>query len=590
MKTADLIPEKLLRHPLWFYVRQNPRSLAVGMLFLAGTNILDGVWPLLIKRALDEVEAGLSLDQIGRTCLIFFAVMASLSITRYGWRQGFGRFHTLMGEDLRNRAFRHINRLSADFFLRKPVGDLMSVLTNDVQVFRRAMGAGLLVLFDGIMILIVLLPIMFHLNPRWTLGSLVLLPLVPVLIWFVMRKVQAASKQYQDSFSEVTAECEETVQGVRVLKGFALEDRWLSRFSTVSEKSRLAANRVAKIDSLFFPVMEFGVTSGTVIFLFIAKDDLISGAATLGTFVAFHRYIMKMVWPVTALGEGLSHFHKGFAAFERIGSVLQEQPTVKDDGIRLLERIDSVEFVGVGFRYPGTAAWALRDVSFRFHRGEVLGVLGPVGSGKTTLMNLLARLHDPTEGVILVNGHPLKDYTLASVRRAFHLIPQDVFLFSDSVLRNLGFARDEDITEADAVQASERVQLRSEIDGLPSRFGSILGEKGVNLSGGQKQRLTLARGFVSDSAMLILDDVLCSVDTRTESKISDELLKMKMRETSFWIVSHRLSTLSCADRLLILEDGRVEAFGNPTELLASSAILRKIEALQREEAREDGIA
>lgn len=583
------IPDSLLKKPVWFYVRLNARPLAVGLGFLLITNMLDAAWPLLLKRALDEIEKGLTLSQIGRTCLIFFAVMASLSLTRYGWRQGFGRFHTLIGEDLRNRAFRHMMSLSSDFFLKKPVGDLMSTLTSDVQVFRRSIGSGFITLTDSAMLVAILIPIMLELNAGWTWRCLIVLPLIPVLIWFTMKRIQAAVKLRQQSTAEVTAECEETVQGVRVLKGFALEDRWLERFSAVSERARQVANKVARIDSVFFPIMELGVTSGTVLFLFVAKDDVLSGAVTLGTFVAFHRYIMKMVWPTMALGEGLSQFSRGQAAFERVHEILVETPSVRDDGRLKLERVDTIEFKNVSFRYPGAAAETLHGLSFRFNRGEVLGLLGPVGTGKTTLVNLLARLFDPTDGEILVNGRRLQDYTLESVRRTFHLIPQDVFLFSDSVLQNIGFAKEADLTEPQADVYAEKVQIKKEVDDLPERYASVLGEKGVNLSGGQKQRLTLARGFASESGMLILDDVLCSVDTKTEQRIASELVSMKTQGATFWIISHRLSTLACADKLLVLNGGRVESFGEAREVLERSATLQTIRMLQ-EESHEDGLA
>ncbi|MBX3032483.1 MAG: ABC transporter ATP-binding protein [Bdellovibrionaceae bacterium] len=582
METAPA-PESLQRRPLLFYMRKYPRAMAVGFGFLLVTNILDAMWPLVLKEGIDRISAGVNLDEIGRTCLLFFCIMAGLSVTRYGWRVGFGRFHTLAAEDLRLRTFRHLTALTPGFFLKKPVGELMSVVTNDVQTFRNALGSGLMVFADGIIILVIVIPVMMSLNAWWTLQSLAFLPFVPVLIWWVMKRIHVATREQQDAFAQVTAHSQESVAGIRVVKGFGLEDLRLKQFTRENRRMEDASNTSARIDSFFLPVMEFGVTTGTVIFLFVARQDLLSGAITIGTFVAFHRYILKTVWPMTALGLGLSQLQKGFAAFERIREIFAEKADLAREGDRPLRAFESLEFRHVGFRYKGSMEWIFRGLNFHVQKGQSLGIAGPVGAGKTTLMALITRQFDPTEGEILLNGFPLQEYRLEDVRRCLTLVPQDVFLFSETVTWNVGFGLDDGFGDIEAETAARHVDIHEEIARLPEGYQSLVGEKGVNLSGGQRQRLALARGLVTKSHVLLLDDVLSAVDTKTEARIDEMLKELRRAGRTQILVAHRLSTLATCDLLLVLTEGRQEGFGPRDLMLQQNKFLQTLRMIQNQE-------
>lgn len=551
MKFHETSPAFLLRHPFWFYVKTHPRAIAVGLSTLVLTNVLDGLWPLVLKEGLDQIAAKAPLSDLGRTTLIFFLIMASMAVSRFAWRMGFGYFQTAIGENLRRRAFRRLSELTPRFFQSRPVGELMSLLVNDVQNFRQAMGSGLLVFLDGVIILAVILPIMISMNASWTLKSLAFLPAVPVLIWWVTKKIHMAAKSQQEVFARLTGHVQETVTGMRVLKGFALEDRRLRSFQHANADYERASNRLARIDAVFGPIMELGVTSGTVIFLFVARDDLLAGSATIGSFVAFHRYIMKTVWPMTALGMGLSQLQKGFGSFERVAGLLRENPELRPAGSRALVRFESLELRRVGVRYPGRETWALRGLDLALRPGQRLGLQGPVGSGKSTLLALLTRQMDPDEGEILLNGHPLHEYSLETVRGVFTLVPQDVFLFNESVSDNISFAtEDADLERVRA--AAHDVDIADEINSWPDSYEALLGERGVNLSGGQKQRLALARGILRNSPVLLLDDVLSAVDTRTERKIEAVLGNLRKAGSAQILVSHRETTLSTCDTVVRL--------------------------------------
>lgn len=568
-----------LNRPLWYFIKNNPRSFGLGIVFLVITNALDGIYPLIMKTAIDQIEARVPLNELGKTTVIFFAIMAGLAFTRFGWRIHFGRFHTFAAEQVRQSIFRHVTSLGPNFFHKNQVGELMSLLTNDVQSFRQAIGPGLLILADGIIIIAVLLPIMITLNWQWTWKTLIFLPIIPFLIWKVMRLIHSNYKIQQDRFSELTGVAQETVGGIRVIKSFAQEDNRTQLFNGVSSAFEKACNKVARIDAFFIPVMEFGVTSGSVILLFVAKDDIYSGAVTIGTFVAFHRYIQKMVWPMTALGMGFSYFQKGYASFDRIRAVLLTDTDIPDLGTHNIENFESLEFKNVSYKHKDSTTYALKDVSFKLNAGESLGIMGPVGSGKTTLLHLLTRLYPLEEGQILINGLPIEQISQESLRKTFLLVPQEPFLFSESIKENVSFGLQGGATEEDIISTTKIVDLNKEIDALPHRFESQLGERGINLSGGQKQRLTIARGLIMKAPVLVLDDSLSAVDTRTEKAIEEDLAKNKLTMSRI-IIAHRLSSLNAVQKLLILKDGRVEAQGTYSEVLAASPTFQKIVEIQ----------
>lgn len=573
----------LHNRPLWYYIKNNPRAFSLGMFFLLLTNALDGIYPLILKVAIDQIEKQASLNNLAKTCLLFFIIMSSLAVTRLTWRIQFGKFHTVAAEHIRQKLFRHITSLGPNFFNKNPVGELMSLMTNDVQSFRQAIGPGMLILADGFIIMAVVLPIMASMSWSWTWKTLIFLPLVPILIWKVMKLIHLHYKHQQERFSELTGVAQETVGGIRVIKSFAQENHRTSLFNSVSSAFEKACNKVAQQDAYFIPVMEFGVASGSVILLFVAKDDLFTGAVSIGTFVAFHRYIQKMVWPMTALGMGFSFFQKGYASFDRIKEVLKTNTDIPDSGEIIIDTFESLEFKNVSFRHLSSPHQILKNVSFKLMAGESLGIMGPVGAGKTTLLNLIVRLYPLEEGQILVNGHPIEKISIESLRRTFLLVPQEAYLFSESVFENVSFGLEKNATADEVQRMTDIVDLSHEINELPHKFESQLGERGVNLSGGQKQRLTIARGLIVRTPVLMLDDSLSAVDTKTEQAIETELSRTHTSMTRI-IVAHRLSSLKNIDKLLILKDGAVEAWGRYEDVQKNSPTFQKIVQIQGEGA------
>lgn len=563
----------LLRSPLLFYIRMFKGHFLMGLIFLLVTDGLDAYSPMLIKTALDQVGAGAPLNDVLLTAAKYFAVLAGLAFTRYGWRTYFGTYHTSGAEDLRRRLFDHLSKQDPGFFSKRQIGELMSLLVNDVQAFRVAIGHAILILADGLIILAFVLPLMISLNPDWTWKTLIFFPLVPLIIRVLSRAIFSRYKVEQERLSQVSGFVQETINGIRVLKSFVQERTRLLAYQKLNLELERQTNSVAVVDALFGPIMEFGVAIGSVILIFLAAPDLLSGVVTVGTFVAFHRYISRVVWPMTALGLGISQYQKGMASFSRIREVLETVSKLEPDGTDKLAHFEKLEARNLSYRYQDSQGPQLfSDLNFSLSKGERLGILGPIGSGKTTLVHLLTRIVPGAEQNVWINDKNLGAYQIESLRQVFHLVTQEPLLFSTSIRENLKLAN-KDLSDDQIWSLLESVDINHEIERLPHGLSTQLGEKGVNLSGGQKQRLCLARGLAAGPEVLILDDVMSAVDHATEEKLIDTINKW---EKTLIVISHRLSVLKSCDRILVLANGKQEALGTWSELEKDSATFAKI--------------
>ncbi len=570
----------LNQHPLFFYIRSQWRFFALGMFFLLITNIADGLYPLILRKGIDQISEGQPMTAVAPTAWLFFGTMSFLAITRYFWRVFFANYHTRAAEDLRNRIFQHLTAMGPQFFKQNPIGELMSLITNDVQSFRQAIGAGVLVLVDGFSIILIVLPLMLWMEPNWTWKTLIFLPTVPFLIWQVTRLIFQRYKVQQDHLSELSGFSQETVAGIRVIKSFAQENNQLGRYNKISRIFEKACNHVASVDSLFSPVMQFGVASGTVILFFIAGPDVLAGATTIGTFVAFQRYIQKMVWPMTALGMGFSQYQKGMASYSRIKNILLQKTDIPDEGQIEIKEFKNLEVHDLNFQFPEANQPSLKNINFQIHAGQKVGLVGPVGSGKTTLLHLINRLYPVSQGRIRVNGIDLQDITQRSLHLQIAFVPQEPFLFSESISENMKMGREEPPPDDEVLHWAQVVDIKTEIENLPHQFQSELGERGVNLSGGQKQRLTIARGLMTRAPFIILDDSLSAVDHQTEKTIQAQLANQMENQKTQLIVSHRLSAVENADQIIVMNQGEIEAIGRHHELIEKSPTYRRMAEIQ----------
>lgn len=577
--TLQMDNSALLKNPLWYYIRHNKRPFFWGMFFLLLTNALDAAYPLFIKAGIDLLTEGGTQSQLLNICLVFFALMASLAATRFLWRVFFGHYHTAAAEDLRNKIFKHYLKMGSGFYQKNPVGELMSLIINDVQSFRTAIGSGVLILVDGITIMLMVLPLMWMLEPSWTWKTLILLPIIPFLIWYTMKLIYKNFKSLQSRLSELSGFSQETVAGIRVIKSFSLEKFRMSEYNKISKNYEKAGNRVALVDSLFFPIMQFGAASGTVILLFVAAPDIFSGSETIGTLVAFQRYISKMVWPMTALGLGVSQYQKGMASFARIAETLSQKSEIVDSGTQSISKIQKLKMSQITYTHPGSSDPTLKNIYLELNEGQKIALVGRVGSGKTTLVNLLCQLLPVQLGQYQINDTPIQEIQKESFYNTIAVVPQEAFLFSDSVIDNIGYGC-ESLSLQEAQRWTHVVDIHKEVQDLPMGYDSQLGERGVNLSGGQKQRLALARGLATNKSLLILDDTLSAVDHNTEQKILDRLKELRSKKQSQIVISHRLSAIQDCDNIYVLDQGEIVATGTHQELIEKSEIYREMARMQ----------
>lgn len=574
------VQSDLLEKPFRFYIKMHKRTVALGLFCLFLTNSLETLVPLLVGRVLDAIAAEKSLTDVARIIGAIFVVIVFLSWFRYLWRVFWSRFHHTVAEDLRNRLYAHMTRLGPSFFRPRKIGELITLIANDVNSFRMGIGPGLLVLFDGLFLVGLILPMMASISPTWTLKTLVLMPIVPFIVKWILTRLHVAYHARQERFGDMSGSAQEIISGIRVIKGFAEEDHQTEQFNTHSRAFENACNRVASWDSLFGPALELPVALGSVILLLLGTPEVMAGAVTIGQFFAFYQYILRMIWPMSAIGIGIGNVQEGRAAFRRIREVMSCAPDVPDTGTEEVVAIESLEVRHLSFTYPGASLKALDDVSFVLKRGECLGVVGMTGSGKSTLIELLTRQYPVAPETILLNGISVERIRLSSLRKAIGVVPQEAFLFSRQVCENVALGLD-DWSLGQVRDAAAQVRLEQEIESWPEGFQALVGERGVNLSGGQKQRMTLARAMIRQAPLVILDDSLSAVDAKTEALILSHL-KTELKQTTSVVVSHRLASLKAADKILVLSGGRVEQIGSHDDLLKSSATYRCLHDMQGE--------
>ncbi len=580
--------------------------MGVGLASLFVVDLLELVPPLLLKEVVDVV-----VERKPHQLLLAFAGAYLVSglvqgVGRYGWRMYLIRTSLFAGRDLRGSFADHLFELSASFFDRRRIGDLMSLATSDVDAVRMAIGSGFLVIADAIFYMICVPIAMLWLSPKLTLLAFLPLPLIP---WYVVsneKKVHARFEKVQEQFSRISAMAQEALGGVRVLKGFAREDAQLKRFHEAGQKYVDLSLDLARVQSAFGPTLDFTMSLGLVCLLFLGGKWTIQDAVTLGTFVAFQRYIQKMVWPMTAVGFGITFYQRAVASSGRLKEVLATPtdipevttprlptgaPSIAESqaGPTGWKTAGKIEFRDLRFAFPGTEKNVLHSISLTIEPGERVAFVGPIGSGKSALLGLVPRLYPVGAGQLLIDEIDIIEWPLAELRRQIGYVGQEVFLFSESVTENVGFGLAEwaarSGSEANAfsaglyqrvLPATELSSVHSDVQGLVSGYETRLGERGVNVSGGQKQRLTLARALCKEPSVLILDDALSSVDVRTEEKILSGLRSRAGRNTEL-ISAHRVSTVQLADRIVVLDQGRIAEQGTYAALsLKAGGLFKKI--------------
>ncbi|MDX1418538.1 MAG: ABC transporter ATP-binding protein [Rubricoccaceae bacterium] len=470
--------------------------------------------------------------------------------------------------DLRNRLYAHLQRLSGAFYKRYPTGDVMTRASSDIERVRRYIGPAYMYTARAVTSVSVALVVMLLISPTLTLWALLPMPALAVAIFFVSRMVHVRTDRQQKQYSRLTSRVQEALSGIRVVKAYAREAFEETRFATESDGYRDRTLALARVDAAFRPIIMILIGASTLLVVWIGGRLVIEGQLTLGNIAEFIIYVAILTWPVASFGYVISMIQQASASADRIFEILDTEPDVEDGpqtdvAIRRVE--GRLTFESVTFRYTDDGPAVLDRVSIDVPAGTTLGVVGRTGSGKSTLVELIPRLMDATEGRVLVDGHDVRTIPLDVLRRAVGYVPQDVFLFSDTVGHNIAFGAME-AGEERVVRAADEADLLANVEAFPEGFGTVVGERGITLSGGQKQRTAIARALVRDPQILLLDDALSAVDTNTEATILGHLRRHYGRRTIV-IVSHRISAVQEADQIVVLEEGRVAERGTHEALV-----------------------
>lgn len=563
------------------------RGFALGLVCVLFANVFQVAGPWLMKLAIDGIgDPEVTRGHIGALAGAIVVVALFGGAFRFGMRQLLNGISRRMEADLRNDFFGHLLRLDPAFYGRVRTGDLMSHATNDTLAVRMAVGPAVMYTVNTTVTFALTLTLMLWMSPRLTLyATLPLLALPPIMIRFGSI-IHERFERIQEQFSSLSTFVQENLTGVRIVRAYGQEGEQARRFEAFNEDYRRRNMALVISTGAFRPLLMFVATLSMIVVTWLGGLEVIAGRITVGDFVAFTFYLTLLVWPMIALGWVVNLYQRGAASMGRINRILRTEPSISapEHPHPLGTPRGEVRFEGVSFAYPGTDRAVLHDIDFTAPAGATVALVGPTGSGKSTLVMLLPRLYDPTSGRILLDGVPLPEFDPAELRSVIGMVPQDAFLFSDSIAANIGLGRSGS-ADREVVETAARIaQLDEQVQDFPRGYDTLLGERGINLSGGQKQRAALARALARDPTLLVLDDALSAVDTHTEAKILADLRGVTSGRTTF-IISHRVSAVMHADLILVMAEGRIVQRGRHADLIAEEGTYARL--LRRQLLEED---
>ena len=539
----------------------------------------NGIWilfPLVIRQAIDGLNQGVTPHKLLIYALRILAVAGAKGIFQFLTRWIVIGISRNVEFDMRNDLFRHLESLSLSYYQRTRTGDIMARCTNDLNAVRMLLGPAVMYSANTIVFTTGALFFMWHINHRLTMYAFLPLPIVSITIQYFGRKIHERFERIQAMFSEISARAQENFSGARVIRAYAQEEAEIAQFETANLEYIGRSLKLVRLMGMLWPTLETMLGLAIVMVLWLGGRQVLSGAMTLGGFVAFNTYMVQLTWPIIALGWVINLFQRGKASMGRINEIFEEKPEIVDDPALLdhsLKVRGEIEFRNLSFSYAGNGSSGNHDsnevlhgINLRIPEGSSLAIVGPTGSGKTTLVNLISRIYDAAPGMVLIDGHPIREFPLETLRAGIGFVPQETFLFSNTVRENIAFGKT-GATDDEVKAAADGASISGDIEGFPEQYKTLVGERGITLSGGQKQRAAIARAIIRDPRILVLDDALASVDTHTEDKILGHLREVMGGRTTI-LISHRVSSVRNADRIAVLHSGRIVELGTHDELVA----------------------
>ncbi|NLJ90045.1 MAG: ABC transporter ATP-binding protein [Clostridiales bacterium] len=570
MKNKSILKPYIIKHK-WKYI--------FGVITLFVVDFANLYVPEFTGKITDGLDSGaMTMDNIRLLIIQILILGTIIAIGRFLWRYFIFGGSRLIEYELRNDLFNHLEGLSANFFNKNKTGDLMAHFTNDFNAIRMAIGPAVVTTFDAtILTTMVIIKMISHVNLQLTIVAVI--PMLLILIGgiFFGKEIEKRFKEKQEAFSNLTDEVQESISGIRVIKGFVQESKDVEKFSKSNLRNKEKNIRVVRLTALVLPLIDVIIGVSIVVTILYGGRLALSNQITIGEFVAFTQYIFMLVWPMIAVGESINLFSQGIASLKRIEKILDVQAEVYDDENvdTTVERLEGdIEFRNLTFKYNENLPNSLTDISFKVKRGQTLAIVGPTGSGKSTIASLLVRLYNTEPGTIFLDNRDIREIPLKVLRENIAFVPQESFMFSDTIANNIAFGSDNNDIEK-IKKAAKDASVHNNIMDFPLGYETIVGERGVTLSGGQKQRCSIARALMKDAPILILDDSLSAVDTDTEEIILSNLKKNRQGKTTI-IIAHRISTIQNSDLIIVMEEGKIKESGSHDELLEQRGIYWKI--------------
>lgn len=578
---------KELKHLNKYFVKYRG-MLLLGLIITICARLFALFTPMLIGNSVTLVENALDSDSFNAVEVkneLFINIMLIIGATTLAalftflMRQTFIVVSRRIEFDLKNEVYKQYQFLSLAFYKKNRTGDLMNRISEDISKVRLYAGPALMYSVQTITLFIVVISYMYSQAPTLTLYAVMPFPVLSIAIYKLSVAINKKSTIVQQYLSKLTTFSQETFSGISVIKAYALEPKTGTAFITLADESKEKNIDLVKVQALFFPLMILLIGASNLLVIFIGGKQYISGEiAELGTIVEFIIFVNMLTWPVAVVGWVTSMVQQAEASQKRINEFLTEEPQVKNKVTEHTPIKGKIEFKNVTFTYPDTNITALKGLSFTINPGETLSILGRTGSGKSTILELIGRLYDINSGQILVDDKPIQEHNLNSLRKAIGYVPQDAFLFSDSIKNNIKFGK-EDATEEEVITAAKMAYVHKNIIGFTKKYETILGERGITLSGGQKQRVSIARALIKNPNIFLFDDCLSAVDTDTEEKIIKNLHEISKNKTTI-IVSHRISSAINADNILVLDEGQILQQGTHSQLIEIEGYYKELYAKQ----------
>ena len=568
------------------FVKKNLHKLVFGILLIIVIDAGQLYTIKIMQKAIDNLDkTGFTNQMLLNASLLIIGITIFITLLRYFWRIAFIGTAWSMDRDLRQMYYDHLMKLSANFYNKTKTGDLMAYATNDMNAIRMLLAFGFVIGADIIVIAVASLFFMVDISLRLTLFAILPTPFLTIIIMYFGKKIHARFRKVQKTFASMSGIVQESISGIRVVKAFVQEEAELEKMSGTARDYMDENIGLVKIFALFHPVMFLLINACMGIVLIFGGQAAILHDISMGEFVAFFQYLGMLVWPMIAIGWIVNLFQRGTASLKRLNSILEIDPEIVDNDID--ENISSlkgkISFKNLEFSYTPETPKIFDGISFEIEAGKTLAIVGRTGCGKTTVIDLLSRVYNPPANSIFLDDNEIYKVPLDILRSNLVMVPQEIFLFSDTVANNISLGKNKASRE-EIEEVTKKAQVHSSITEFENGFDTVIGERGVTLSGGQKQRLAIARALLTDPNILILDDALSAVDTKTEKSILDDLIKMRKDKTTI-IISHRISSIQHADKIIVLNNGKIEEEGNHKQLLIKNGIYADIYEKQQIEEK-----